>query len=200
MSGSRVAITAVVGVTPTTYGDVHHTVELGDPMADTPHETVSPAARTNLVRLLRAAYPHPRFPDGPYERTADTIIAQVGESLWHRLALVQGLESLDSAAQHSRGKGFADLDDEQALALLRGIQDAEFFTFVRGVTVVTLYNDHEAWDLLGYEGESFSKGGYLHRGFDDLDWLPNPRIEEYDGPEQLVEVAPDDQLTSTGGN
>ena len=48
--------------------------------------------------------------------------------------------------------------------------------------MVALYDDHEVWDLLGYEGSSFDKGGYLHRGFDDLDWLPRPRIEEYDGP------------------
>lgn len=161
-------------------------------------EVVSAAARTNLVRLLRAAYPHDDFPDGPYERTADTIIEQVGESLWHRLALVQGLETLDASARGSRDKAFAELDDAEALALLRGIEDAEFFRFVRGVTVVTLYNDHEVWDLLGYEGESFSKGGYLHRGFDDLDWLPDPRIEEYDGPDTLVEVAPDDELTTAG--
>ncbi|SDS12199.1 hypothetical protein SAMN04488570_1179 [Nocardioides scoriae] len=168
-------------------------------MAASTRAAFTPEARANLVRLLRAAYPHPSFPDGPYERTADTIIDQVDESLWHHLALVNGLESLDVAAQRSRGTRFVDLDDEQALALLRGIEDAEFFAFVRGVTVVTLYNDHEVWDLLGYEGESFSQGGYLHRGFDDLDWLPTPRIEEYDGPERLVEVAPDDQLSTTGG-
>ena len=168
-------------------------------MAQTPEQSFSPAARTNLVRLLRAAYPHPTFPDGPYERTAAEILKQVDESLWHRLALTQGLESLDAAAQNSRQRGFAELDDEEALALLRGIADAEFFAFIRGVTVVALYNDHEVWGLLGYEGESFSKGGYLHRGFDDLDWLPNARIEEYDGPEQIVEVAPDDALTTTGG-
>ncbi len=170
-------------------------------MPDTP--TLAPEARTNLVRLLRAAYPHPNFPDGPYERTADHIIGQLDESLWHRIALTSGLESLDASAQRSRGTAFADLDDESALALLRGIADAEFFTFIRGVTVVTLYNDHEVWDLLGYEGESYSKGGYLHRGFDDLDWLPSPRIEEYDGPERLVEVAPDDEpatASTTGGN
>ena len=167
-------------------------------MADTAHESFTPAARANLVRLLRAAYPHPAFPDGPYERTADTIIEQVDESLWHRLALTQGLESLDASAQSSRGRDFADLDDDEALALLRGIADAEFFAFVRGVTVVTLYNDHEVWDLLGYEGASYDKGGYVDRGFDDLDWLPDPRIEEYDGPDQIVEVAPDDELTTTG--
>jgi hypothetical protein len=151
--------------------------------------------RANLVRLLRVAYPHPQFPDGPYERTADAIVDQVAESTWHRLTLTSGLESLDAAA----GGGFADLDDDTALGLLQEMADSQFFVFVRGVTVTTLYNDPEVWDLLGYEGSSFEKGGYLHRGFDDLDWLPTPRIEEYDGPERLVEVAPDDEPASSGG-
>ncbi len=163
-------------------------------MAQQSDPTVSPAARSALVRLLRVAYPHDRFPDGPYERTADDILGQLDASLWHRLVLTQGLETLDAAA----GGSFADLDDQAALQLLRSMADAEFFRFVRGVAVVTLYNDHETWDLLGYEGESFSQGGYIDRGFDDLDWLPSPRIEEYDGPERLVEVAPDDELTTSG--
>ena len=29
-----------------------------------------------------------------------------------------------------------------------------------------------AWAHFGYEGEAFSKGGYLLRGFNDLKWLP----------------------------
>ena len=57
------------------------------------------------------------------------------------------------------------------------IADLEFFGFIRRTTVLHLYDDHEVWEALGYEGESFSKGGYLHRGFDDLDWLPDPPIE-----------------------
>jgi hypothetical protein len=164
-------------------------------MADTP-PAISPPARTALIRLLRAAYPHPQFPDGPYERTADEVISQLDASLWHRLALTRGLESLDAAA----GGDFAGLDDEAALALLRGMADAEFFRFVRGVAVVALYNDHETWEVLGYEGPSYEQGGYVDRGFDDLDWLPSPRIEEYAGAEQLVEVAPDNQLGTTGGS
>src|SRR3954453_10615751 len=35
--------------------------------------TGSDRARRVLVRLLRVAYPHERFPDGPYERTAAAI-------------------------------------------------------------------------------------------------------------------------------
>ena len=158
-----------------------------------PTPSIDGDSRRNLVRLLRAAYPHPRFPDGPYERTADAIIGQLGASLWHRLVLTEGLATLDARAAVKGAASFADLDDESALALLRQIADAEFFTFIRGVAVVTLYDDHEVHQLLGYGGPSFEQGGYLHRGFDDLDWLPSPRVEEYDGPERLIEVAPDDE-------
>src|ERR1700712_1654880 len=106
-------------------------------MADTAHEPpISPGSRTALVRLLRVAYPHPQFPDGPYERTADEIVNQVAESLWHRLTLTQGLDSLDAAA----GGGVAGADDEAALALLRAMEGAECCTFIRGVAVVSLYN------------------------------------------------------------
>ena len=150
---------------------------------------IGPDSRRNLVRLLRAAYPHPRFPDGPYERTADAVIAQCQDSLWHRLVLTEGLATLDARA----GGSFVGLDDQAALAMLRTMQDADFFRFVRSVAVVTLYDDPEVHQLLGYEGPAFEKGGYLHRGFDDLDWLPSPRIEEYAGPDRLVEVAPHDE-------
>ncbi|MEO9322470.1 hypothetical protein ABFT23_03215 [Nocardioides sp. C4-1] len=144
-----------------------------------------PDLKPALVQLLRAAYPHPSFPDGPYERTADTILAQLDEDLWHRLALESGLATLDLT-------GDPETDEKQ----LRELADAEFFVFVRGVAVTTLYDDHEVWDLLGYEGSSFEKGGYLERGFDDLDWLPDPRIEEYDGPEPFQPVADADQPAS----
>lgn len=139
-----------------------------------------------LVRLLRVAYPHDRFPDGPYERTADTILSGVKDDVWHRVTLENGLKSLQT-------KGFQDMSDAEAQSLLREIADAEFFVHARGVAVVALYDDHEVWELLGYEGASFDQGGYLHRGFNDLDWLPDPRIEEYDGPDELVVVADQDQ-------
>ena len=48
------------------------------------------------------------------------------------------------------------------------------FTFVqkvRGGLMTGLYNNKEVWPVFGYEGESASKGGYIDRGFNDLDWL-----------------------------
>ncbi|WP_141014796.1 hypothetical protein [Nocardioides sambongensis] len=150
--------------------------------ASDPHPELKPA----LVQLLRAAYPHPSFPDGPYERTADKVLSELDADLWHRVVLERGLATLDREA-------LADPHAPEAEAYLRGIAQAEFFRFVRGVAVTTLYDDHEVWELLGYEGASFDQGGYLHRGFDDLDWLPDPRITEYDG-DPLQPVADHDEL------
>ncbi|MTD15658.1 hypothetical protein GIS00_17125 [Nakamurella sp. YIM 132087] len=133
---------------------------------------------TQLVRLLRVAYPHPTFPDAPYERTAKAVQDADAENL-----LTAGLADLDEAA----GGDFGALSDAEATAALERIQDSAFFKLVHSTTVVALYDDHEVWDLLGYEGASYDKGGYLHRGFDDLDWLPAPRIAEYTA-EPRVEI------------
>ena len=130
-----------------------------------------------LLRMIRVAYPHPSFPDAPYERTAKAV----QEASLTDTVLPEGLDDLDARA----GGDFLALDDEAATAVLEQIDTGDFFRRVHATTVVALYDDHEVCDLLGYEGSAFEKGGYLHRGFDDLDWLPRPRIEEYDGPPRV---------------
>ena len=57
------------------------------------------------------------------------------------------------------------------MALLHQIESGGFFQAVRAGLVVGLYNQKEVWPIFGYEGESFSKGGYMDRGFDDIAWL-----------------------------
>jgi hypothetical protein len=154
----------------------------------------SDRARRVLVRLLRVAYPHERFPDGPYERTAAAIEDAAGANVADDRALTSGLAGLDRAA----GGDFLSLDDAAAEALLRDRADEYFFRRIRSTAVVALYDQAEVWDLLGYEGPSFDQGGYLHRGFDDLDWLPHPRIEEYPGEPrvELVQSQPQSQSQS----
>ncbi|WP_026532308.1 hypothetical protein [Arthrobacter sp. H41] len=141
-------------------------------------------ARRTLARIIRVAFPHPTIPDGPYERMADKIVAEAQESTWFRVALTQGLLTLNTLTEEK----FLDLSDERALAVLKRISDLEFFGFIRRTTVLNFYDDPEVWKYFGYEGESFDQGGYLHRGFDDLDWLPEQRVEESD--EALAEIGP----------
>ena len=121
--------------------------------------------RTQLTRMVRVMFPHHRVPDGPYERTADAILAAAAEDPRLRTQLDQGLRDLEALGGPK-------------LEVLRGMATTEFFEAVRAKTVTTLYNDPEVWRILGWEGESYRQGGYLERGFGDLDWLPEPRIEE----------------------
>jgi hypothetical protein len=145
--------------------------------------TDSDRARTVLVRLLRVAYPHERFPDGPYERTAAAIEDAARANAADDRALTQGLAALDRAA----GGDFLALDDAAAEGLLRDRADEYFFRRIRSTAAVVLYDAADVWELVGYEGPSYALGGYVDRGFDDLDWLPHPRIEEYLG-EPRVEL------------
>ena len=134
-------------------------------MATAAQSGVQVDQRTLLTRMVRAMFPHERFPDGPYERTADAILAAAGEDVRLRTQLDQGLRDLQALGGPK-------------LEVLRGMATTEFFEAVRAKTITTLYNDPEVWRVLGWEGESYSQGGYLERGFADLDWLPDPRIEE----------------------
>ncbi|MER1995119.1 MAG: hypothetical protein ABTA24_01295 [Arthrobacter sp.] len=145
---------------------------------------LTPEARAILERIIRVAFPHPNFPDAAYERMADRIVAEADSSTWFRVVLTQGLIALGAQSEEP----FLELSDDRALAVLRRVSDLEFFGFIRRTTVLNLYDDPEVWEVLGYEGPSFDEGGYLHRGFDDLDWLPNPRIEG--AAEQLQDTGP----------
>ena len=131
----------------------------------------SPDDKKLLVKMIREVYPHDRFPDGPYERTADDVINK-GNADDKKMMFSKGIEDLKKAK-------YVNLNFEKATKHLKNIEKSDFFQHVRGTSTVTLYNDKEVWKLLGYEGYSFDKGGYINRGFNDLDWLPDPRIEEH---------------------
>ncbi len=125
-----------------------------------------------LMKMVRTLYPHDRFPDGPYIRTTEDVINKGNSSPENAVMLQEGIDQLKSA-------NFSKLDFDESTKYLTNMGRTAFFEHVRGTTTVTLYNDKEVWELLGYEGYSSDKGGYINRGFNDLDWLPEPRIEEH---------------------
>lgn len=124
-----------------------------------------------LSVFIRRMFPHDAFPDALYERCAAGLIEAGGNDPRLGAQLAQGTAEL-------AGTGFADLDADAALAYLHEISGSAFFQAVRGDTVVRLYDDHEVWALLDYDTNSFAAGGWIDRGFADLDWLPAARIEE----------------------
>ncbi|NJM30933.1 MAG: hypothetical protein HC855_13295 [Rhizobiales bacterium] len=71
------------------------------------------------------------------------------------------------------GKYAASAKEDDRIAVLREMetQMPDFFGAVRGSLVTGIYNNQELWPQFGYQGESASQGGYIERGFNDIDWL-----------------------------
>lgn len=61
--------------------------------------------------------------------------------------------------------------ERDRVAVLRQIEDSEFFGGVRSGSVTGLYDQKAAWPIFGYEGEPYSLGRYINRGFEDIAWL-----------------------------
>ena len=61
--------------------------------------------------------------------------------------------------------------EEQRVALLREIEQTDFFGKVRSDLSSRSTTIHEVWPKFGYEGSSAEHGGYINRGFNDIDWL-----------------------------
>jgi hypothetical protein len=150
----------------------------------------SQSDRKLIASMVRAILPHDRFPDGPYLRTVTAIIAKANGSPASALTLRAGLIDLKS-------KSFESLGQNAATEYLKDIEGSSFFSLVHGTTVTGLYTDKEVFKILGYEEASFDKGGYINRGFNDLNWLPEPRIDEHPDLAAFLSAKPKQYASTT---
>jgi len=123
--------------------------------------------RACVKRIAYLMFPHPEVGDEPYERAVVGIFDLVGRRPDLAALIGQGLEKLDGGQPGA----WIALDEAGQVARLREIETSPFFRSVYQATIDHLYNDERVWSHIGYEGSSFEKGGYLGRGFDDIDWL-----------------------------
>ncbi len=133
---------------------------------------LKPETFVTLVQMARDIYPHDKVADKYYAKVIQGFDEAAGKSADDKAMFEDGVTGLDEAASAAHGVPYVDVGwESQRVALLRGMQETGFFQKVRGTLVVGLYNNPEVWPMFGYEGESASKGGYINRGFDDIDWL-----------------------------
>jgi hypothetical protein len=122
------------------------------------------AEGTALMALARTIAPHDKLEDAAYAIVIQGIDSDaVKDSAFSKL-VKDGLASL--------GAGFASSPETARVAALKKVEQTPFFQTMRA-KVFGLYATDLAYKYFGYEGEAFSKGGYLFRGFNDLRWLPD---------------------------
>jgi hypothetical protein len=76
------------------------------------------------------------------------------------------------------GASFASDSESGRVEALKKVESSAFFQMMRVKTLQVLYSSPIAYAYFGYEGEAFSKGGYLFRGYNDLRWLPEVPAED----------------------
>ena len=129
----------------------------------------SPQAST-LMCVLRTILPHDKLADLAYAQVIHALDEQARADANFAVMLTKGLELL--------GESFSSKPELERVEELRKIETSEFFKTMRQKGVEILYTTPAAYSYFGYEGEAFSIGGYLHRGFNDLHWLPEVPIED----------------------
>lgn len=135
-------------------------------------KALKPDTMRTLIHMARDIYPHDKLGDRIYASALKGLdsAAQKDKSLLSMLEA--GVKNLDDAARKASAPSFKDMGWEaDRLELLREIETGEFFQKVRSTLVTGIYNNRDVWSRLNYEGPSAEKGGYLERGFDDVDWL-----------------------------
>lgn len=139
---------------------------------------LTPEETRALVVFTRDLFPHDRLDDSYYQRAVKPLDDEAAKDAGTRHTLSSGVSWLNSAAKTTAGAGtFAEITDEKKrVAIIVRMQKEQpghgsFFEKVYSTTIASLYNQPEVWPKFGYEGPSSAKGGYLHRGYNDLKWL-----------------------------
>ena len=125
---------------------------------------------TILAGVARAMYPHDRLPDVHYQRVVAALDVKAGSDDKLATILTEGVGYL-ATTTGKPPEEFARLPESEQVTALKRLEETPFFQALAAEVVVNLYSQHDVWPYFGYEGPSNDKGGYLHRGFDDIDWI-----------------------------
>lgn len=135
-------------------------------------KSLKPESFATLVQACRDIYPHDRLADAYYAKVVEGFDDEAAGDKKQKRLLEKGVSALDKAARRAHGVNYLAVGwEKQRVDILSGMQSDAFFQKLRSTLVTGIYNNQDVWAVLGYEGESASKGGYLNRGFDNIKWL-----------------------------
>ncbi|MGA7290566.1 MAG: hypothetical protein WBX02_20855 [Terriglobales bacterium] len=134
-----------------------------------------------LMAVARTIAPHDKLDDAAYALVVHALDTDATNDGSTRKVFRESLDRL--------GTEFVKAAETDRVAALKKIESSEFFRSVRLKTLQVLYATPMAYAYFGYEGEAFSKGGYIERGFNNLRWLPEVPLADsgpVPGTEQRV--------------
>jgi len=132
--------------------------------------TLTSSEGTKLISAARTIAPHDKLDDAAYALVVQALDSDAAKDAGTQKMIREGLASLPT--------DFSAASETERVTALKQIESSAFFQAMRLKTLQVLYSNPIAYAYFGYEGEAFSKGGYLLRGFNDLRWLPEVPAED----------------------
>ena len=168
----RTLLKGVAAVAPAVAIAAGTGLGITDAWAEDGQALSAPQLKT-LVKMARDIYPHDMLGDVYYITAVKPWDKKAAGDAAIKAMLTEGVTRLDADAKDRFKVAYVDVPWEaDRVVLLQGIEHTDFFKKIRADMVVSLYNQHDLWPKFGYEGSSAEYGGYLNRGFNDIDWLP----------------------------
>ncbi|MFT5332632.1 MAG: hypothetical protein ACJAUG_003661 [Halioglobus sp.] len=103
-----------------------------------------------------------------YQRIAQNVLNMTGQA-----PALTAMKNAGIAALSATGKGsWSTQSSSDRAGTVKLLAGTPFFNFLHWSTAEIVMREPKLWEQLGYQGSSIEQGGYLNRGFDDIDWLP----------------------------
>jgi hypothetical protein len=122
-----------------------------------------------LAELSRLLFPHDKLADSVYL----DVVKDIDADMQVRGETRELIKQLPALLNTKAGGDWLSTGTGQKLGVLKSLEGSEMFAYLHKRTIDSLYRNPAVWKLVGYQGSSIEHGGYLHRGFDDIDWLEN---------------------------
>ncbi|MES1924985.1 tat (twin-arginine translocation) pathway signal sequence [Salinisphaera sp. T31B1] len=122
-----------------------------------------------VLAFTRQVFPHETLDDAVYALVVKDLDREAAVDASLHALLVDGVDRLDGSGQ---GDWLSRSADEQFVQV-KALEPTPFFAKVHSTAVVSLYDNDMAFAHFGYPGRR-GDPGYIHRGFNDLHWLPEP--------------------------
>ena len=121
-----------------------------------------------MAKLARRLFPHEGMADGVYNEVVGQVLATIASNPATAGLIDGATQVLDSAASGS----WFDLAEAEQLEVLRATENDPTVVGLRETVRFVFYQNESVWKHIDYPGSSKEYGGYINRGFNDIDWLP----------------------------
>jgi len=121
-----------------------------------------------LAHMARCLFPHDGISDNVYAEVMSGVITATADDP----SMNAMLQAAESAFNSKRRKPWMSLDETEQVAVVQELQNEAFFAVILATVRGHFYYHPAVLQHLDYPGSSREYGGYINRGFDDIDWLP----------------------------